>query len=216
MLDQSTDIIRPVLDAGGPVVLVLLVLSVFALAVVLLKVWQFAGVRMARNMRLENAIDTWRAGQSQEAITQLEQMPRNLSGLVLAAMRGLSANIDAAAVREEVTRLASVHMESLREHLRTLEVIAAVSPLLGLFGTVLGMIEAFQQLESAGSNVDPALLSGGIWQALLTTAVGLGVAIPTVLAHNWLERRLEAYGHRINDLVTRVFTREVSRMTGVA
>jgi biopolymer transport protein ExbB len=56
--------------------------------------------------------------------------------------------------------------------------------LLGLFGTVLGMVEAFRQLELAGSQVDPAVLSGGIWQALLTTAVGLAVAIPAVLAHN--------------------------------
>ena len=98
-------------------------------------------------------------------------------------------------------------LERLRSHLRALEIIGTLSPLLGLLGTVLGMIEAFRQLEMAGSQVDPAILSGGIWQALLTTAVGLTVAIPVVLAHSWLERRVERCGHQMEDAVTRVFTR---------
>jgi biopolymer transport protein ExbB len=75
---------------------------------------------------------------------------------------------------------------------------------------VLGMIEAFQRLQAAGSQVDPAILSGGIWQALLTTAVGLTVAIPVVLAHAWLERRVEHCGHQMEDAATRVFTRAVA------
>jgi biopolymer transport protein ExbB len=76
--------------------------------------------------------------------------------------------------------------------LRPLEVIATVAPLLGLFGTVLGMIEAFKAMEAAGAQVDPAVLSGGIWQALLTTAVGLGVAIPVSLIHSLFERQHES------------------------
>ncbi len=57
------------------------------------------------------------------------------------------------------------------------------------------MIEAFRQLEAAGNQVNPAILSGGIWEALLTTAVGLAVAIPAVVALNWLERRIERLAH---------------------
>jgi len=68
------------------------------------------------------------------------------------------------------------------------------------------MIEAFRQLEGAGTQVDPAVLSGGIWQALLTTALGLVVAIPVVTAFTWLDRRVESYSIYINDAVTRVFT----------
>ena len=97
----------------------------------------------------------------------------------------------------------------LRSLLRPLELIATLSPLLGLLGTVLGMIEAFRQLEVAGNQVDPAILSGGIWQALLTTAVGLVVAIPVVLAHAWLERKVERCGHLMEDAVTQVFTRNL-------
>ena len=94
------------------------------------------------------------------------------------AIRGsLRRDLSEAMVREEVARLAGDRLEGLRAYLRPLEVIAGVAPLLGLFGTVLGMISAFQQLEQAGSQVNPAVLSGGIWEALLTTAVGLAVAI---------------------------------------
>jgi biopolymer transport protein ExbB len=97
-------------------------------------------------------------------------------------------------------------LSKLRSYLRPLEIIATLSPLLGLLGTVLGMITAFQQMEGAGNQVDPSVLSGGIWQALLTTAVGLAVAIPVVTLQSWLERKVERIAHNMNDAVTQVFT----------
>jgi biopolymer transport protein ExbB len=66
--------------------------------------------------------------------------------------------------------------------------IAAAAPLFGLFGTVLGMIEVFQKLAALGGRADVALLSGGIWVALLTTAFGLLIAIPSLLAHHYYSR----------------------------
>ena len=70
------------------------------------------------------------------------------------------------------------------------------------------MIVAFQQMEAAGSQVDPSVLSGGIWQALFTTAVGLSVAIPVVAVHNLLERKVDRVAALMNDVVTQVFTRQ--------
>ena len=106
-------------------------------------------------------------------------------------------------------RLGGDTLEQLRSWFRPLEVIATLAPLLGLFGTVLGMIQAFQQLEAAGNQVNPAILSGGIWEALLTTAAGLAVAIPTVAALNWLERRTERFAHDTDSAVARLFTRDL-------
>jgi biopolymer transport protein ExbB len=74
--------------------------------------------------------------------------------------------------------------------MRLLDAIAQTAPLLGLFGTVLGMIEAFQTLQSAGATVDPSQLAGGIWVALLTTALGLGIAMPVSLFLSWVEGRI--------------------------
>ena len=77
----------------------------------------------------------------------------------------------------------------MRAQLPALEVIGTLTPLLGLLGTVLGMIAAFRAMEVAGSQVDPSVLSGGIWQALLTTAMGLAIAIPVMAAYNWMDRK---------------------------
>jgi biopolymer transport protein ExbB len=83
----------------------------------------------------------------------------------------------------------------LEHGFRFLDTVAQIAPLLGLFGTVLGMIDAFRALQDAGSQVDPSILAGGIWVALLTTAVGLAVAMPTSALLSWLETRME--GERV-------------------
>jgi biopolymer transport protein ExbB len=197
-------------DAGGPVVLVLGVLSVVALAIVLLKVWQFAWLRLGALGPVEEALRHWRHHEPQAAIAAVTAHRQPVARLLHVALTGLQRpQVDQATLREELTRVASAELERLRGYLRALEVIGTMSPLLGLLGTVLGMIEAFKRLETAGANVDPAILSGGIWQALLTTAVGLSIAIPVVLAHTWLERRVERCGHRMEDAVTQVFTRDL-------
>ena len=107
--------------------------------------------------------------------------------------------------REEVLREATDRLEQLSSHLRILELIASLAPLLGLFGTVLGMIDAFQQLENSGNQVDPSILSGGIWLALLTTAVGLAVAMPTVAINSFFERRLERLTHDLDNQIAQIF-----------
>lgn len=207
LLDTLVAQVRPLLDAGGPVMGVLLGLSILTLTIVLLKLWQFARLRLGACRFAEQALGYWQAGQAQEALAVLTQQRGPLAQVLKTAMQGSmqhGARIET--VREEVLRQASGVLERLRGQLRGLELIASLSPLLGLLGTVLGMIGAFQQLESAGSQVDPALLSGGIWEALLTTAAGLVVAIPAVVALNWLERKIERFSHRMEDTVTRVFT----------
>ena len=72
------------------------------------------------------------------------------------------------------------------------------------------MIAAFAELENAGSQVDPSILSGGIWEALLTTAAGLAVAIPTVAVLNWLERAADRTAHEMDSAVTQIFTEDLS------
>ncbi len=73
-----------------------------------------------------------------------------------------------------------------------MEVIATISPLMGLLGTVIGMVKAFNKVAQYKGQVDPSLLAGGIWEALLTTAAGLALAIPVVIMLNYFERKVEA------------------------
>jgi len=200
------------IELGGPVVSVLALLSIFALAIVLLKLWQFFRLGIGRSRPTEKALALWCEQQPEAAIAILAGRRQPVAQLVRLAMTGLShRTINQSTLREELIRVGSEQLEKLRSYLRALDVIATLSPLLGLLGTVLGMIQAFQQLAIAGSQVDPSILSGGIWQALLTTALGLSVAIPVVLAHTWLERKVERCGHAMEDAVTRVFTRGLAQ-----
>lgn len=226
LIDASnwTDALPPTLEplanligSGGPVLIILAMLSVMALTIILAKLYQFARLQLNAREPVATALALWYLGDADGALTALEESRQPRARLLAHAITCLGQikqqnPADLALVREEITRAASAELEQLRAWLRALEVIAALSPLLGLLGTVLGMIDAFRQLELAGSRVDPAILSGGIWQALLTTAVGLSVAIPVVFAHNWLERRVERCAHAMEDAVTRLFTHAILPM----
>ena len=191
------------LAAGGPVLWVLLAVSVAALAIVLVKVWQFVQQRPETCPDVDTALHRWRAADWDEARGSLDAA-HPVSVVVALSMDELMNGIDDDMVRQEVDRLATVHLNRLRALLPALDGIGTLSPLLGLLGTVLGMIVAFQQMEVAGTQVDPSTLSSGIWQALLTTAVGLGIAIPAIAVHNWMERKVERVAMRMNDAVTQV------------
>ncbi len=94
----------------------------------------------------------------------------------------------------------------LESHLTTLAVISQVAPLLGLMGTVLGMVQAFYAVQQAGGDVNPSALAGGIWEALLTTVFGLGVAIPAYLAWHGFERLVHTRLEAIEELLDAVLT----------
>lgn len=197
--------IQGLLITGGPVVWILCVFSLIALTIVLVKVWQLVALRAESSKVVNSALAQWRAGRGSDAVGQLDDA-HPVAAVVKCAMAGRLDGMNDLLLREEVERIASARLNDLRSFFRPLELIGALSPLLGLLGTVMGMIVAFQQMEAAGSQVDPTVLSGGIWQALLTTAVGMAVAIPVVAVHAWLERKTERVAALMSDSVTRVFT----------
>ena len=206
-LQQIMQWADPLITRGGPVIWLLLVMSLLALTIVIAKWLQFAYLGINRSDFVNYSLVQWRKGNFMPAIKTLgDHQKRPAAQVVEAAMSGLVSRQPVETVKEEVTRVAKLHIAQMRSWLKPLELIASISPLVGLLGTVLGMIEAFRQLETAGNQVDPSVLSGGIWQALLTTAVGLMVAIPAMLAHQWLERRVERSAHMMQDAATQVFT----------
>lgn len=194
------------LELGGPVVIVLMLMSIYGLAIVALKLWQFRSIRLGDRSFIEPTIEAWRNGDTQKAGKVLSGRPNPIAQAMNIVVKGSEAGIADASIREEVARTAARDINILRRHFRPLEVIGNVAPLLGLLGTVIGMIAAFNQLEAAGSQVDPSVLSGGIWEALLTTAVGLVVAIPAVAMLNFLERSVERLHEDMQDALGRVFT----------
>jgi len=191
---------QDVLNTGGPALWAIAALSVITLALILWKLWRIlsAGV--------------WSTGQAEARIAAAEQG----GGVVLqTAGRNLHTRFVAGVIRaldlpeevaqDEVTRLAHRELGRLRTGLRPLELIVTIAPLIGLLGTVLGMIEAFQALETSGGRADPAVLAGGIWEALLTTAAGMAVAIPAAIALSWFESIADRAQAEMEDAATRLF-----------
>lgn len=198
---------------GGPVAAVLFMMSVVALTIVVAKLWQLGAVRVGNRRAARRALQLYRAGRWREALSVGDASANPAAAALTRAIRGQQKALPEATVREEVMRYGAEALESLRSGFRALEIIASLAPLLGLFGTVLGMIEAFQAMEQAGNQVNPAVLSGGIWEALLTTALGLGVAMPVVVVLGWLERRVDRLAHEMDHVVSGVFTVDLSRDT---
>ena len=201
--------LRELISVGGPIVAILIIMSVAALTITVVKLLQFHAARVGDKSTARSALEDYLSGRKRDAIASLERSPNPASQALLRAVRGQRRGLPEAKVREEVSRYARETVSALQSWFRPLELIASLAPLLGLLGTVMGMIEAFQQLEAAGNQVNPAILSGGIWQALLTTAVGLSVAIPTIAVVSWLERKVERLMAEMESVVTRVFTEDL-------
>ena len=185
--------ILEIFSKGGPVVWILFTYSVIALAIALERYVHF--IRMRR-------LHSQFTFQLQEAIAKNE-LPALLTGLrgpEVAVISGLYK-----AYKENVkdlvrvaTRIGSQELQRMERGFRTLGLLGDTAPLLGLFGTITGMIKAFMVIDQAGGKVDAQALAGGIWEAMVTTGVGLAVALPILFILHWLENLAERRTHAMH------------------
>tara|TARA_Y100001970_G_scaffold294214_1_gene448666 strand:- start:10006 stop:10635 length:630 start_codon:yes stop_codon:yes gene_type:complete len=207
--------INSLLDLGGPIVYILLLLSVYALGVILYKLHMFYKVNFFDDRKLSEILDMWTSDKKKEAYEEVNKNSNPESEVMSFTMyqllkhKNISAKIESD-VREEIHRLSDERINYYSSKLDSLQVIATIAPLLGLLGTVFGMIEAFQQMEAAGKSVDPSILSGGIWEALLTTAAGLSVAIPIVVVESYFRSLVSKFKNNIENGVTKILTANIS------
>ncbi|MBF9060967.1 MotA/TolQ/ExbB proton channel family protein [Rhodobacterales bacterium HKCCSP123] len=197
------------LTRGGPVVWAIGALSVVTLALILWKLFRLSALGAWSGGRVTGeAIADWQRGDAESALARLAPRRSVRARLAHAAMTARrDATLTADAAREDTTRIARALLAELRGGLRPLDLIVTIAPLLGLLGTVLGMIAAFQALQEAGAQADPATLAGGIWEALLTTAMGMAVAIPASMALTWFDAIADRLQAEMEDDATRIFTR---------
>ena len=192
------------IGTGGPVIMVLLALSLLSLALIGMKILQLWSVRAGAKRRSE-ALDLWAGGDKHTAKQAMEGGKSPADRVTAYAMAALTSGARRTAVEAEVTRRGNAEVEAMGSHIRLLELIAMISPLLGLLGTVLGMIQSFQELELAQGAANASVLAGGIWQALLTTAAGLIVAIPAAIGATLLSARVDSAGHLIESAVGELY-----------
>ena len=205
-MEQFTDI----LASGGPIVVVLLVLSVCSLALIGAKLLQLRGTLSGESTRI-NAYETWDTGDKHAAIRVIENGTTPTDRILLAAMQGTEAGHARTVLESELEWRGNSEVAQMQRRIPLLELIAMISPLLGLLGTVLGMIQSFQELALAEGSANASLLAAGIWQALLTTAAGLLVAIPAAVAAALLNARVERVAQQIETNVGRFFAVNDSR-----
>lgn len=167
MMDQALSSLKSLVALGGPVIAVLIAMSILALAIAVWKAIVF----------------------EVEGIGRSTARGRIGATLAHAQHSRHSPNV----MRARLTAQLEEDFGNLSFGLKVLELTAQIAPLLGLFGTVLGMIDAFRTLQEAGGSADPSVLAGGIWVALMTTAAGLVVAIPASVMLAWFDSRLEAH-----------------------
>ncbi len=179
-----------------------------SLVVVALVVHKLLELRAARTRDLEWLDPTLRA----VAEGDIGGATRTCAGRANPSARAVQALLEALPRRPDraeadAARVGSAELQRLDSRLGLLSFIAQAAPLLGLLGTVIGMVELFMAIQSAGATeIDPNLLSSGIWKALLTTAAGLVVAVPALGAYAWLTGRVDRVKLQISDSVARVLS----------
>ena len=182
------------LTKGGPVMWVLLGLGLVALAVFAERALTLHRGQIRSTAFLAGIKNILVKRRLMEAITVCEETPGPVAVVVKAAL--LHHEADESKLRLAVQEAALIELPILERRLGALAAIAQVAPLLGLLGTVLGMLRAFHAFVTLGGNfATPAALAGGMWEALLATAFGLAVAVPTHLAHHFLRGRVRVLTH---------------------
>lgn len=198
------------LTTGGPVIALLAVVSLLSLTLIVVKLAQLWAVTSGKAAR-DSAIQLWQSGDKHSAQGQIEQAKSPADRVLHYAMGALQSGLKGPVLISELERRGNEEVQRMNSLIRLLELIAMVSPLLGLLGTVLGMIQSFQELEMAQGAANASVLAGGIWQALLTTAAGLVVAIPAAIAAGLFSARIDQAALMIESAVGQLMLADHAR-----
>jgi biopolymer transport protein ExbB len=173
---------------GGPIIIVLIICSILSLAIVIERLFF---LRHKKILQINKLMDIEIAVKKQDVRGALEWSRTATSPMLRIAEVGLiNSDRPKNELKLAIEEAGRMEVPNLEKFLTTLHTIAVISPLLGLLGTVLGMIKVFDKIVEQGAK-DPAILAGGISEALLTTATGLTVAIPTLICYNLISKNVE-------------------------
>ncbi len=183
---------------GGPLIWPIFFCSVLGVAIFLNRLFLLWGLK-GEERDLERLLEGKNSREDLSSLSEgdhpLGRMLREIEP-VCCKDRALLETILDYVIDQEITRVG--------RHLDHLATLASIAPLLGLLGTVTGLIKAFMVVERAGGRVDASMLAGGIWEAMLTTAVGLSVAIPLIVGHRYLSTQVRAYEERLETLAVKL------------
>ena len=178
------------LTKGGPMMLVVVLMAVVSLVLFIERTLYLHRGQIRSKPFMDGIKNTLEKRRIVEALTLCEETPGPVAAVVKAAL--LSANADADRMRFAVQEAAVVEVPALERRLGAIAAIGQIAPIVGLLGTLLGMITTFHTFMQGGQYATAHALASGMWQALLVTAGSLIVAIPTHLSYHFLNGRVRA------------------------
>jgi len=185
------------LSKGGILIGPILFCSVLALAIFLERLIRFARVRIRGFELVERVARYLKEGNDNQALNVARESNSPMGRVLTHALE--VKDQDREILETVIVHSTDEEVRELSRYLQPLATIGSIAPLLGLLGTVLGMIKAFMVIQQMGGKVNAAVLAGGIWEAMLTTALGLAVALPTMVAHSYLVSRVDNYEAKLKD-----------------
>ena len=185
------------LAKGGVLVVPILMCSALALAIFLERLIRFARMRSRGAGLAEKVANLLVTGKDRDAL-ELASGSESPMGRILTKAMDVK-HLDREMLETVIVNATDEEVRGLSTYIQAMATIGNIAPLLGLLGTVIGMIKAFMVIQDMGGKVNAAVLAGGIWEAMLTTALGLAVALPTMVAHSYLTARIDAYESRLQD-----------------
>lgn len=190
------------LKAGGLTTVIQLLVSVVGLGVVIERVVHLRRSAVVPRALADQAVELASAGRIDELLALCGKNDSVLAQSIEAGLKHRNGGLPAMS-----TAAGDVASRELRRHSQRcypIAVVATIEPLLGLFGTVVGMIEAFDVVALAGSMGNPSILADSIAKALITTEVGLAIAMPALVIYHWLKGRIGIMGVELEEVVTDV------------
>ena len=198
-----------VLLKGGPILWVILALAVPVLAIVVERILYFRRISTDEDKLFARVKAAIEKGHFDEALAICDTVEAPLGGLIRAGIE--NRTLSESDLKEAVRDAAIKELPQIEHTIQAVNVIANISPLMGLLGTVSGIISSFNILGQFGTATDPSVLAKGISEALLTTAAGIVIAVPSMIAYAWLSGKANAVIGRLegqaNDLVRIVKSR---------
>jgi biopolymer transport protein ExbB len=182
---------------GGVIVCPIILCSVLALAIFVERLISFARVRIRGYGLVKEVAQYIRNKESAKALTLAKRNESPMGRILVDAIE--VAGQGSETLESVIVNSTDGEVRKLSRYLQALATIANIAPLLGLLGTVVGMIKAFMVIQEMGGKVNASVLAGGIWEAMLTTALGLSVALPTMIAHSYLTSRVDNYEAQLQD-----------------
>jgi len=203
------------MSKGGILMIPILLCSLVAFAIFVERLFYLYQARKRAKGLDVSLFSLLEQGKEREAIEMARKSVSPLGRIFGAALA--AKDVDRETLEAIISNATDRELQEMSAHIQALATIGNIAPLLGLLGTVTGMIKAFMVIQELGGRVDVATLAGGIWEAMLTTAFGLAVALPVIIAHSWLIAEVdkqEAHLQSFSQMLTRQCSQASGELTG--